>query len=119
MEDPHFLCAFLHRRYHVKSISYTALPTDSAPAFNRGDDGIAGNDDKDDDEAIDDDYYCFICLLGNAWSALPYATCCIFIFRPDGGTLVELQDINSHIPATLGLTVDIQSFWTEGSEVRL
>ena len=46
MEDPHFLCAFLHRRYHVKSISY------SAPAFNRGDDGIAGNDDKDDDEAI-------------------------------------------------------------------
>ena len=67
----------------------------SSPAFNRGDDGIAGNDDKDDDEAIDDDYYCFICLLGNAWSALPYATCCIFIFRPDGGTLVELQDINS------------------------
>ena len=84
MEDPHFLCAFLHRRYHVESISYTALLTDSAPAFNRGDDGIAGNDDKDDDEAIDDDYYCFICLLANAWSALPYATCCIFIFRPDG-----------------------------------
>ena len=82
MEDPHFLCAFLHRRYHVESISYTALLTDSAPAFNRGDDGIAGNDDKDDDEAIDDDYYCFICLLANAWSALPYATCCIF--RPDG-----------------------------------
>ena len=77
MEDPHFLCAFLHRRYHVESISYTALLTDSAPAFNRGDDGIAGNDDKDDDEAIDDDYYCFICL-----SALPYATCCILMFRP-------------------------------------
>ena len=35
------------------------------------------------------------------------------------GTLVELQDINSHIPATLGLTEDIQSFWTEGSEVKL
>ena len=51
---------------------------------NSDDDGIAGNDDKDDDEAIDDDYYCFICLLANAWSALLYATCCIFISRPDG-----------------------------------
>ena len=93
MEDPHFLCAFLHRRYHVESISYTALLTDSAPAFNRGDDGIAGNDDKDDDEAIDDDYYCFICLLANAWSAQP-----LVVFSFPGlmvDTLVELQDIIS------------------------
>ena len=96
MEDPHFLCAFLHRRYHVESISYTALLTDSAPAFNRGDDGIAGNDDKDDDEAIDDDYYCFICLLANAWSALLYATCCIFIFKPDDtfSILLELHEMS-------------------------
>ena len=101
MEDPHFLCAFLHRRYHVKSISYTALPTDSAPAFNRGDDGIAGNDDKDDDEAIDDDYYCFICLLqpmlalGLVCLALPYATCCILIFRPDNfSILLELHEMS-------------------------
>ena len=35
-----------------------------------------------DDEAIDDDYYCFICL--NGLPCPPYATCCIFIFRPDG-----------------------------------
>ena len=97
MEDPHFLCAFLHRRYHVESISYTALLTDSAPAFNRGDDGIAGNDDKDDDEAIDDDYYCFICLLANAWSALPYPMPLV-VFSFSGlivDTLVELKEINS------------------------
>ncbi len=38
---------------------------------NRGDDSIADNDDKNDDEAIDDDYYCFICLLSaNACPAL-------------------------------------------------
>ena len=80
MEDPHFLCAFLHRRYHVESISYTALLTDSAPAFNRGDDGIAGNDDKDDDEAIDDDYYCFICLLACQCLVCP-ALCHLLYFR--------------------------------------
>lgn len=98
MEDPHFLCAFLHRRYHVESISYTALLTDSAQAFNCGDDGIAGNDDKDDDEAIDDDYYCFICLL----ACLPMlglpCPMPLVVFSFSGlmvGTLVELQDINS------------------------
>ena len=92
MEDPHFLCAFLHRRYHVESISYTALLTDSAPAFNRGDDGIAGNDDKDDDEAIDDDYYCFIACLPMLSLSCPMPLVVLSFSGLLVGTLVELQD---------------------------
>ena len=39
---------------------------------NHGDDGISGNDDKNDDEVIDDDYYCSICWLANACLVLPW-----------------------------------------------
>ena len=81
----------------LKEVNWLNYGFLTAAQPNSDDDGIAGNDDKNDDETIDDDYYCFIWLLkANACQALPSATCCIFIFKPDDNfsILLELHEMS-------------------------